>query len=243
VVWRCRKLPAQWGAAARHVLLALAGGLVATPAPAADIPRVLLDTTVELSRRATFLGADLLVAPSGLDADGVLFRVLIGHSLYSYGAPPIDGRGTLGHVSAGYRLGVPAGSLKLYAGALVTHHDTDRPDPFHPLTGTRTGFRAEADLWHEPLPGAVAVHAGVVATTLHAGWWARAALGFRVADAAWVGPEVHATGDRDGTAFGFGLHLTGLRLGSTEIGSRAGLRLDAAGVAGGYGKVSVIRRW
>src|SRR5215218_9758442 len=102
-------------------------------------------------------------------------------------------------------------------------------------------MRAGADLWYEPSDTTMlAVNAW--ATTIGAGYWTRAAVGWRVGDLAWLGPELQALGDSDYRQLRGGVHVTGLRTGTWEWSASLSAFRGDDRHGGFYGRIGVLTR-
>ena len=189
--------------------------------------------------------AGLLWSPGGLDQDGFTVKLLSGLGTYRYrsGALGTEVRAlqVFDAVLPGWRF--KSGTLEITALAgldLDARHLTP-DDAASRLRGFQTGLRAGADLWYEPSATTmVAVNAW--ATTIGSGFWIRGAAGWRVFDAAWLGPELQALGDAHYRQVRAGVHVTGLRTGGWEWTASVGAAQDKERSGGFYGRIGVLTR-
>lgn len=78
---------------------------------------------------------------------------------------------------------------KVFAGIDLQHHRLSPDDPSSGLRGTDVGLRVGFDLWLEPSPTTMVAADGAV-STIATNYSARAAVGWRVLDALYTGPEI-----------------------------------------------------
>ena len=191
------------------------------------------------------LHAGLLWSPAGLDAEGFTLKLLSGVGAYRYRS------GALGRtVSAfevfdsvlpGWRLRWGKLEITAYAGLDLQNRALSPDDLASRLRGFHAGLRAGADLWYEPSETTM-LAVSAWATTIGSGYWTRAAAGWRVFDAAWLGPEVQALGDADYRQLRVGGHVTGLRTGAWEWSASLGWARDKDRHDGVYGRIGLITR-
>lgn len=86
------------------------------------------------------------------------------------------------------------------------------------------------------------VSASTSLTTIASGYSARAAAGWRMLDAFWIGPEISASADRFSTQYRIGAHLTGFRAAGFEWSLAAGYVQDSFQRNGIYGRIGVLAR-
>jgi hypothetical protein len=80
------------------------------------------------------------------------------------------------------------------------------------------------------------------ATTIASGFGFRAAAGWRLLDAVWLGPEWSGSRDEFSRQTRVGVHLTGLQSGAFEWSAAIGYVSDSFGRNGGYGRLATQLR-
>jgi hypothetical protein len=206
-------------------------------ASARNSEQFLLFSGVDLWRASAAAYGGLNWAPGGLNADGLIARLLLSRNVERYA----DTSSTISRVSAlaGVRVKQGEFELKLMAGPQLESNDPTSPAAS--LRGTRLGLQAVAETWWEPTP-ALMLASSWSATTLGTGYGGRLATGFRLFDLAWSGPEVSAFTDAFSTQTRVGLHLTGVRWLDLEWSGAVGYLQDNFHRNGVYGRVGVLVR-
>jgi hypothetical protein len=207
------------------------------------VPRLLIFTGYDGWGGGGFAHGGLVWSPDGLDKDGFVLKSIGGAGTYRYKSGGTDVVGTqyLGSVLPGWRLKADRFEIAGYAGLDVQHHSFDPDDTRNPLRGTHVGLRVATDVWWEPIRDAMAT-ASASFSTVGTSYWTRAALGWRVFDAFYVGPEAHAMGDDVYRQWRVGAHLTALRTGQWEWSAGVGHVEDSSDRAGFYGRVGLLTR-
>jgi hypothetical protein len=82
----------------------------------------------------------------------------------------------------------------------------------------------------------------VSAATTGANFWGRTAIGWRLLDWAWVGPEASAFGDHNYQQLRLGIHTTAFRTGAFEWSAGFGEVWDSDGRSGVYGRIGLLTR-
>lgn len=231
---------------------AVCAGLL--PENAAADPSAALSANRDPARLLLFSGADLwrnggslhfgaLWSPGGVDRGGFTLKVLLAQGRYLYRAGATDIRGTHAAVSVlpGWKFIHDRLHLTVFAGLDAQQHRLAPDDPGNSLRGSHIGVRAGADLWWEPTALVMAT-ASVSGATVGANGWIRGALGWRVADRFWAGPELEASGDRVYQQYRAGLHVTGVKTGAFEWSAGTGYVSDSTQRAGLYGRLGLLTR-
>ncbi len=176
----------------------------------------MLFSGADLWTHGGFAHAGLLWAPAGLDQSGFVLKLLAGAGTYRYRSDAIgaDILGTqfIGSALPGWKIKGDSGEVTIFAGLDVQDHRFRPEDAENRLNGTHIGLRVGADVWYEPFK-AMMLTASVSGSTIGPSYWTRVAVGWRLFDMFWVGPEVLAMGDRTYNLFQAGIHITALRLG------------------------------
>jgi hypothetical protein len=209
-------------------------------------PRFLFFAGSDLWRHGGFAHGGLLWSPGGLDQDGFTFKVLVGGGLYQYVSGALDnaevtGRELMGFAMPGWRFKHPGFELILSAGLDLQQHRLSPDDPTASLRGGYAGIRGSADLWLEPSAATMLAVNGSV-SSIGPTYSVRAAMGVRLFDRFYVGPEGQAFDCDNYRQYRVGLHLTGLKMESFEWSAGVGWSQDTDDRSGVYGKLGVIAR-
>lgn len=238
---------AAWGASV--VIAATASGCCALPVFAQasfsddNGEHFLLFSGGDLWRGGGFGYGGLIWSPGGLDREGFAAKLLVGAGQYRYrsGAAEITGTQLLFDAMPGWRFKFNRAEVTVSAGLDVQNHRLSPDDLGNRLRGGHAGLRAGVDLWWEPTD-ATMVSAGASFATIGDGYWARGAVGWRLLDSFYIGPEALALGDSSYWQWRAGLHLTALKFGGFEWSAGAGFVSDSADRSGLYGRVGVLMR-
>jgi hypothetical protein len=208
-----------------------------------DPARFLLFSGADLWRNGGSLHLGALWSPGGVNHDGFTLKVLLAQGRYLYRAGVNDIRGTHAAVSVlpGWKFTRDRLHLTVFAGLDAQQHRLAPDDPGNGLRGSHLGLRAGADLWWEPAAQMMAT-ASVSGSTIGANGWMRGALGWRIADRFWAGPELEASGDRVYQQYRAGLHVTGVKTGAFEWSAGTGYVADSTQRAGLYGRLGLLTR-
>jgi hypothetical protein len=106
-------------------------------------------------------------------------------------------------------------------------------DPGSRLHGLYFGGQAAADIWYQPTANTMAALNGSVSSIGPTGY-VRGALGYRVFDAMFVGPETAMFWCGDFQQLEVGAHLTGLHLGGIDWSAGSGWSMDSDRRSGPY---------
>ena len=212
-----------------------------------DEPRFLLFSTTDLWRHGGFLHGGVVWSPGGMDNDGFALKLMLGGGTYRYvsGAlanTEVNGRLLGGAILPGWRYVEGKFFATVYAGLDLQDHKLTPDDPSAGLRGRYVGLRGNVEFWHEPTPFTMIAADGAV-STIGASYNARLAMGWRVFDRYYLGPEVQgfAAGDNY-RQFRAGIHVTGLRTAMFEWSGGLGWTTDSDDRDGLYGKLGMVLR-
>ena len=202
----------------------------------------LLFSGFDLWRNGGSVHGGVLWSPDGIANDGFTLKLLLAAGTYKYrsGTSEITGTHALNALMPGWRFKRNGFEVTVYAGLDVQTHTTTPIDAGNRLRGVHAGLRAGADVWYEH--GPLMASAAVSASTIGTSYWGRSAVGWRVFDMAWVGPEVLALGDTTYRQMRLGLHVTSLRTGPVEWTAAAGFVRDSDRREGPYGHLGLVMR-
>jgi len=217
------------------------------PDPSAGQARWLLFSSTDVWHEGGFAHGGVLWAPSGLDQQGLVFKLQAGGGLYHYTSGALgnaDVRGELisAAILPGYRFVRDKLIVTFFLGYDYQHHKLTPDDPSASLRGAYNGVRTGFELWYEPSPLTM-VAADAQVSSIGPSYNARLAVGLRLFDAFYTGPEIQgfAAGDNYQQAR-VGWHLTGLRTGTIEWTTGAGWAIDSDHRSGVYGKLGLYTR-
>jgi hypothetical protein len=197
----------------------------------------------DIWRNGAFSHAGFLWAYQGLDGDGLVFKLLLNGGLYRYrsGNTEITGRQEMGAALPGWRWHRPGLEVTVFAGLDVQDHRYSPDDPGNRLRGTHGGARGGFDVWYEPFQNGM-VTGSASLSTVGKSYWTRAAAGWRVFDAVWLGPEFLGSGDDTYRQLRIGAHVTSLHFGRYEFSAGVGWVTDSDRRDGVYGRIGVLMR-
>lgn len=183
-------------------------------------------------------------APRGLNNDGFVLSIFASDGVHRFDTAAICYRTMIfrAAIMPGWRFKRGNLEVKVFAGP-----DFERDDyspvivPSRAHAASQFGARVATDLWWEP-NRRMMVAASASATSIAHGYSGRAAAGWRVLNAAWVGPEIAVSSDRFSDQYRLGAHLTGLRTGAFEWSLAAGYVRDSFSRGGLYGRIGVLTR-
>jgi hypothetical protein len=209
--------------------------------------RFLLFANTDLWRQGGFGHGGVLWAPSGLDRDGPVLKLMFGGGIYHYrsgalGDADVRGEELAGAVLPGWRFVRNGFAATVFLGVDFQQHRLTPDDLSAGLRGDYVGARMGFDIWYQPT-AATMMAADAAWSTVGPSYNVRVAMGLRVLDAFYLGPEIQAFGaDSNYRQFRVGLHITGFRTGVLEWSAGAGLATDSDGGSGAYGKLGVFTR-
>lgn len=207
----------------------------------------LLFSGSDLWRDGRFGHAGALWAPNGLDRDGVIFRANLSAGLYRYTATSpmphtVIGQETTARFAPGWKFKIGRTSIAAFAGLDVQQHTLWPDDPGSRRRGSEIGAFVAADLWSEPTPDTM-IAANASLSTIDVSTYAlRLAGGWRMLGAFYAGPEVQVYSGGDYRQNRIGLHVTGLRYGSSELQAAFGWSSDSDDRRGLYIRFGINRR-
>lgn len=209
-------------------------------------PSLLLFAGSDLWRDGAFLDGGLLWSPAGLDKDGFTLKVLLAGGGYTYpsGGLHEDVDGTLLSASAlpGWRITNDGFIISLYAGSIIQDYRLTPNDPGSLLRGFYSGAQLAGDVWYQPSPTSMIAINGSVASIALIGSL-RAAVGTRLSDSFFVGPEAQALWCVDYQQWRVGAHVTGLHIDGLEWSASGGLAVESDRRYGPYIRLGVVARY
>jgi len=176
---------------------------------------------------------------NGLDGDGLVIRLSMSNGVERYDTPGRTYRTTIfrAALTPGWRFKRGEFELKLFAGPDFESHNLT-PDNVHARwRGPHGGLRVAAEAWAQPLPELM-LATSYYATTIANGYGFRAAAGWRLIDAFWLGPEFSGSRDEFSRQTRLGVHLTGLQTEPFEWSAAVGMVKDSFGRNGCYARLA-----
>lgn len=209
-------------------------------------PSFLLFAGSDLWRDGAFADGGLLWSPAGLDAQGFTLKVLLSGGLYVYPSAGLrtDVDGTLVSAAAlpGWRATHDGLTIGLYAGPLLQDYRLSPYDPGARLHGLYGGGQVATDAWYQPSTTTMMAFDGSIASIAAIGS-ARAAVGWRLFESGFVGPETQGLWAVDYQQWRLGAHITGLRIDALEWSTAGGWAVDSFRRGGPYLRMGMNARY
>jgi Cellulose biosynthesis protein BcsS len=186
----------------------------------------LLFSGADLWRDGRFVHGGLLWSPDLLDRRGFTLNAMVSGGLYRYqsgalGNAWVTGTEEEAQMLPGWRFKYDRLEVKVFAGLDVKNDVTSPDDPSNRLHGTSAGIRGAVDVWFEPaLSTMVAADASL--SSIATSYSVRAAVGWRVEDWFYLGPEAQSFACVGYSQLRLGVHLTGLKTNDSEWSAAAG---------------------
>jgi hypothetical protein len=124
-------------------------------------------------------------------------------------------------------------TVGLFAGPVTQDYRLSPYDPGSRLHGFYAGGQFAGEVWYQPAANLMAAMSGSIVSIGPTGSL-RGALGVRVFDIMFAGPEAAAFWCGDFQQFEFGLHLTGWRWNALEWSAGSGWSMDSDRRSGPY---------
>jgi hypothetical protein len=204
---------------------------------------VLFFSGFDLWHHGGFLHGGVLWSPAGLDHEGFTLKLLFAGGQYGYqaGNTDITGRMALASVLPGWRFKGDRAEVTIFAGPDLQTHRLTPDDPGNRLRGSQAGLRIGGDIWYEPSPTMMATASASI-STIGSNLWGRAAVGWRLLDRFWAGPEIEAFGDHSYQQLRIGVHATAFKTGRFEWSAGFGYAHDSDDRASLYGRIGLLTR-
>jgi hypothetical protein len=214
-----------------------------------DDPRIMLFSGRDIWRNGAFAHGGFIVAPSGLDQDGLLLKIMLSGGLYRYDAQNLGervvGAEWLTQVLPGWRMKRGNVELKVFMGPEIQNHHLWPDDPANRLRGYSYGLRVAAEMWYEPTAETM-IAADISLSSIATSNSTRAAYGWRVLEemlgGIYIGPELQYFGSAGYRHARLGLHITSVKTEDTEWSAAAGWARDSTGRSSPYVRLGVLRR-
>jgi Cellulose biosynthesis protein BcsS len=204
----------------------------------------------DIWRNGAFAHGGFIIAPSGLDQDGLLLKVMFSGGLYRYDAQNLGGDRVVGaewvtQVLPGWRIKRGDAELKVFMGPEIQSHYLWPDDPANRLRGYSYGLRVAAEVWYEPSTEMM-IAGDVSLSSIATSNSARAAYGWRVLEnmlgGIYIGPEIQYLGSIGYRHGRLGMHVTSIKTEDTEWSAAAGWARDSAGRSSPYVRLGILKR-
>lgn len=230
-------------AVAIGVCCVVVDGALATPP---DDATFLFFGGADLTFHGAFLYGGGIWAPSGVDNPGFTLKTLISGGAYKYtsGAlnAEIKGATVAAAILPGWKFVNDKLIVSLYLGPVVQDYRLNPNDPGARLHGLYIGGQFAADLWYEPTPFSMVSVNGALASIGQTGSL-RVALGTRLLDRMFVGPETGAIWCGNFEEYQFGVHVTALHTNRLEWSAGSGWAFTSDHRDGAYFRIGVNTRY
>ena len=182
------------------------------------------------------------MSPKGVDQDGFTFKMLLDGGAYSYvsGAlqQTVDGTKLSAAAMPGWRFTRGGLNVTVFAGPVVQDYRLTPSDPGSHLHGLYAGAETAVDIWYQPNAMTMAALNAAI-TSIGPTGNIRAAIGWRLFDRAFVGPEIEQIWCGNFEQFEVGAHITAMRLNSMQWSMASGLALTSDQRWGPYLRLGV----
>ncbi len=230
-------------AVASMLFCAVPGRAAAAPA---DSPSFFLFGGTDLWRYGAFLYGGTLWSPGGLNADGFTLKLLVNGGRYTYNSGDLnaDVDGTMLSAAAlpGWRLVRNGFTVTVFAGPVVQDYRLAPYDPGSRLHGLYAGGQFATDVWYQPTAKTMASLSGSL-TSIGPTGYLRGALGYRIFDAMFVGPETAMLWCAEFQQVEVGAHVTGLQFSGIEWSAASGWSMDSDRRSGPYLRLGVSAKF
>jgi hypothetical protein len=242
-----------WGRTVAACVLAAAFSMVGRAALAGVDPadtrtaHLLLFSSTDVWHQGGFAHSGVLWAPSGLEQDGAVLKLMLGGGIYRYvsgglGNLEVRGEQLSGSILPGWRFVRGKLIVTTFLGADFQRHRLLPDDPTAGLRGSYVGVRGGFELWYEPTATTM-LAADASASSIGPSYSARLATGWRVLDRFYLGPEIQGfTADGNYRQIRAGLQITGFRTKTFEWSMGFGWATDSDHHDGAYGRLGVFTR-
>ena len=208
--------------------------------------RFLFFAGADVWRTGAFAHAGAMWSPGGLDHEGFTVKVIGSGGEYRYDSGAlglqVTGQQILVAAMAGWRFKLDRLEVTAYVGPDFEDFRLTPDDPGTRMRGRYFGVRGGVDVWYEPMPGWMAAF-NASGGTAGEDYSVRAAVGWRVLDRAFIGPEAQGFGCPGYEQLRVGAHLTGLKFGLFEWSAAGGWTEDSDHRSGAYGRLGLLTRY
>jgi len=158
------------------------------------------------------------------------------------GGTNVDGTMLSGAVMPGWRFTGTNLTVSVFAGPVVQDYRLSPYDPGSRLRGLYVGGQFATEVWYQPTVNTMAAVNGTLASIGPTGS-VRAAVGYRVFDAMFVGPESQMLWCDNFQQLEVGAHITALRFVALEWSAGGGWSMDSDRRTGPYLRLGFSARY
>jgi hypothetical protein len=130
---------------------------------------------------------------------------------------------------------------RIFCGPEYQFHRLWPDDPGNRLRGPAFGLRFTVDLWRESTPETM-VAADASLSSIVTSYSARAALGWRLLDRFYAGPETQVYGGGGYRQWRLGADVTSMKTGNTEWSAAGGWAIDSEGQSSLCLRLGILQR-
>jgi hypothetical protein len=211
-----------------------------------NTPSFLLFAGTDVWRYGAFLYGGGLWSPAGLDHDGFTLKTLLNGGGYTYNAgdlhADVDGKMVSAALLPGWRFTREGLIVSVFAGPVAQDYRLTPYDPGSKLHGAYVGAQLATEIWYQPAVNTMAAVSAAIASIGPTGS-VRAAFGWRVFDAMFVGPETAMQWCGDFQQLEAGIHVTAFRFSAVEWSAGGGWAMDSDRRTGPYLRLGVSTKY
>ena len=200
----------------------------------------------DLWRDGAFLYGGATWSPGGVDHSGFTLKTQLSGGFYSYTSGPLnaDIKGTTesAAVLPGWKFDYGKLFVTVYAGPVVQNYRLSPNDPGARLHGFYVGGEIASDVWWEPTSFSMISVNGALASIGPTGSL-RVALGTRLLDLMFIGPETEEIWCGNFEEYQLGIHVTALRTDKLEWSAATGIAVTSDHRDGPYFRLGVNTKY
>lgn len=200
----------------------------------------------DLWRYGAFLYGGAIWSPGGVDNSGFALKTLISGGVYKYksGTLNADVKGVTGSAAIlpGWKFVNDKLIVSLYVGPVVQDYRLSPNDPGARLHGFHVGGQFATDVWWEPTSYSMISVNGTLASIGPTGSL-RVALGTRLLDRMFFGPEIEEIWCGNFEQYEIGVHITALRADRLEWSAGSGLAVTSDHRESPYFRIGVNTKY
>jgi hypothetical protein len=206
----------------------------------------LLFSGSDLWRDGAFAYGGLLWSPQGLDRPGFTLKALISGGLYDYragdlGNARVDGTEFSGQMLPGWRFKHERFEVTVFLGPELQRNRLRPNDPGNAQRGSKLGARFAIELWDQPTASTM-LAANASVSSINTDYCARLAYGWRLFNRFYAGPETQIYGAVGYRQLRFGVHVTGLKVGTGQWSLAGGWAFVSDERSGPYLRLGFMER-
>jgi Cellulose biosynthesis protein BcsS len=240
---RGRRVRAAVLVAAAFVVSSFCGSVSSAFADEDDEPHLMLFSGRDVWRSGLYAYGGMVWAPTGFEDDGLLLKILLSGGLYQYFAGNLDqnviGAEWAATFMPGWRFKRGPVEIKIFFGPEFARHRLWPDDSDNRLRGDTFGMRFAAELWSEPTPLTM-IAADASLSSVGSSYSARLAVGYKVFQLFYLGPETQVYGADKYDQLRFGVHITSMKTEDVEWSAALGWAFDTDRHASLYARLGLL---